>query len=166
MTRFRSNKKSVHGQNRRRRRNKSAKQFDIEVETEHFDINERRIVDILVPLIIGAILSRTHKGIDAEGKKFPPYHPQYAKDRTKSGLKSNPVDLRRTGQLLGSLGLRQVKLTQKGVQVVIQPDAHLLARAKSIEVGGRLFVGLSPADMASIAAQFSQRNIPIRVYST
>ena len=49
------------------------------------------------------ILLRTKQGIDADLKAFVPYSKPYAKVREKKHLQSAPVDLARTGQMLGSI---------------------------------------------------------------
>ncbi len=130
---------------------------------DELSVETRKLVDILVPIIIGQILLRTDRGIDADGQPFKPYSTSHAKQRTKRGLGAVPVDLRMTGQMLGSLGLRRVAVMVDGVQMTIAPSAQQMLKARSIELDGRHFVGLSPADTRAIAEQLERRGIPVSV---
>lgn len=49
------------------------------------------------------IVMRTKQGIDADLKAFVPYAKAYAKARERKHLQSSPVDLARTGHMLGSI---------------------------------------------------------------
>lgn len=49
------------------------------------------------------VLLRTKTGLDADGKPFAPYAKDYAKTRQEHGLAAQPVDLARTGHMLGTV---------------------------------------------------------------
>lgn len=49
------------------------------------------------------ILRRTRSGVDITGRPFRPYTPGYAAQRRREGLRTRPVDLRRTGALYASV---------------------------------------------------------------
>lgn len=49
------------------------------------------------------VVLRTKKGIDADGKPFVPYSAGYIEERVDAGLKPSPVDLARTGHMLGAM---------------------------------------------------------------
>lgn len=137
--------------------------FHVRYVADEMSVDTRRLVDILVPIIIGQILLRTDAGLDADGVGFKPYSPGHARQRVKRGLSAAPVDLRMTGQMLGSLGLRRVAVMVDGVQLTIAPSAAQMLKARALEQDGRYFVGLSPADIAAIAKQLGARGIPVRV---
>jgi hypothetical protein len=134
-----------------------------EVEMDHIDVDTRRLVDALVPLIVGAILARTDAGKDVNGNAFKPYSQSHKRTRAKKGLSISPVDLRMTGRLMGSIGLRQVQIEAEGVLLTIAPSATEILKARAIEQDGRLFVGLSPADMQRLAKGLEARGIPVRI---
>lgn len=52
---------------------------------------------------VAIIKRRTAAGVDARGKPFPAYTPEYAKAKGASGRKSSPPDLTASGAMLGAL---------------------------------------------------------------
>lgn len=133
------------------------------VEVDEMEVDRKRLVDAIVPLIIGQILLRTEEGLDADGEPFKPYSKGHARARAKKGLGTAPVDLRMTGQMLGSIGLRAAQITAQGVRLKIAPSAAQILKARAIEQDGRLFVGLSPADLRLIAERLEARGIPVSI---
>jgi hypothetical protein len=65
------------------------------------------------------IVARTGKGIDAEGASFAPYVPKYAKIRGDLGFNTSPPDLRRTGNMLSSIRLKNTKITETSASTEI-----------------------------------------------
>jgi hypothetical protein len=59
-------------------------------------------------IIHTGILERTAKGVDADGKAFPPYSEKYAARREARGRPTSKVDLFFTGQMLGAVTERVV----------------------------------------------------------
>lgn len=49
------------------------------------------------------ILARTKAGLDADRKPFVPYSDRYAAERAAKGYATSPVDLARTGHMLGAM---------------------------------------------------------------
>lgn len=49
------------------------------------------------------VLLRTKKGLDVDRHPFRPYSTRYAAERAAHGLQKSPVDLTRTGHMLGSM---------------------------------------------------------------
>lgn len=52
---------------------------------------------------VALVVARTKKGLDADGKPFVAYTPSYTEERVKHGLQGSPVDLARSGHMLGAL---------------------------------------------------------------
>lgn len=54
-------------------------------------------------LAVGIVVTRTKRGRDADGKAFAAYKPGYAEERQRAHLPSTPVDLARSGHMLGAM---------------------------------------------------------------
>lgn len=137
--------------------------LSVTVEVDEMDVARRKLVSTVVPLIVGKILQRTQAGLDAEGDKFKPYSQGHARARQKKGLQASTVDLRVTGQMLGSLGLKKTKISVDGVSLTIGPAANQMAKAKAIEEYGREFVGLTQGELQAIATQLESLGIAVTI---
>lgn len=82
-----------------------------EALTEVSKAQLEEVADFAVDLIV----TRTRKGIDADGQKFKSYTPKYAKVRARKHLRTDPPDLSVTGHMLGAIqavpGADEVQLT-------------------------------------------------------
>jgi hypothetical protein len=78
------------------------------------EVSQRKLKEL--PKIVSdeatIIIDRTGKGIDAEGATFAPYVPKYEKIRGDLGFNTSPPDLRRTGNMLSSIRLKNTKITE------------------------------------------------------
>lgn len=69
----------------------------------------------------GAIIERTGRGLDVNGKPFAGYSPRYRRQLKRMG-EDTKVDLRLSGGLLNSVKARDATLRADSVEVVIAPD--------------------------------------------
>ena len=69
----------------------------------------------------GAIIERTGRGIDLNGKPFAAYSPRYRRQLKRMG-EDPKVDLRLSWGLLNSVKARDATLRADSVEVVIAPD--------------------------------------------
>lgn len=69
----------------------------------------------------GAIIERTGRGIDLNGRPFASYSPRYRGQLRRMG-EDQKVDLRLSGGLLNSVKARDALLRADSVEVVIAPD--------------------------------------------
>ena len=69
----------------------------------------------------GAIIERTGRGIDVNGKPFAGYSARYRRQLKRMG-EDQKVDLRLSGGLLNSVKARDATLRADSVEVVIAPD--------------------------------------------
>jgi len=108
--------------------------------------------------MIGRIMLRTSRGRDWKNKPFRPYTPDYAKLRAKKGLTPDLVDLRVTGDMLGSISLVRIDEQPQGMRLLIAPGTNRSRqggppqnmKAAYLEAKGRVFMALSRADMDRI----------------
>jgi len=62
------------------------------------------------------------RGVNADGAKFEPYVPAYAKQRKNKGYQVEFVDFTRTGRLMASISPRVTSSSVFSATVVIGPD--------------------------------------------
>lgn len=55
------------------------------------------------PAAINIVIERTKHGLDADLNRFHSYSPDYARERKEAGLTDDPVDLVRTGAMVGAM---------------------------------------------------------------
>lgn len=74
------------------------------------------------------VLLRTKKGLDADGKPFTGYTPAYAKERKEHSLATSPVDLVRTGHMLGALA-RYPNIADQSVMLGFESEFEAMKAA-------------------------------------
>ena len=110
---------------------------------------------------LAMVLLRTKQGLDVDGKPFEPYSEPYAEERVAHGLARQPVDLARTGAMLGAF---QPVLEDGGVSVrcmneheAIKAIAHDRGVDKQVTVHRR--AAAKPSGKVKLAAGSYQRHM-------
>jgi hypothetical protein len=117
--------------------------------------------------IIDFIYNRTQKGIDKNGKKFPPYSKEYIEslDFKLAGKSKNQVNLTLTGDMLAALDIISHKPGKLTIGISDDNDAELLGRAegnitgyygKSSKRKPRNFLGISDEDLERLISFYDR----------
>lgn len=90
-------------------------------------------------LAVTIVLHRTKAGLDADLRPFAPYTPEYMAVRADKNLQTSPVDLARTGRMLGAMipevtGPGEVTVHQSSEHEAIKAAAHTNGVNKSVEL--------------------------------
>lgn len=121
-------------------------------------------LEYLGELIIEEIISRTGRGIDKDGKRFPGYSEAYKNslDFKIAGKSKSKVDLELSGDMLGSLEV--IKIEAPFVTIGFDPGDEAADKAEGNIIGSygkssgspakaRNFLGLPPKVMERLNAQ-------------
>lgn len=93
-----------------------------------FDSMSKSQAKVIGEAAIAIVTLRTKKGLDANGRSFVPYTPEYAKYREKHGLQPRP-DLAVTGHMLGAMiseqtGPDEIMVTFSSAREATKAAAH------------------------------------------
>ncbi len=102
--------------------------------------NKNTLSNGIAKIVTDGILDNTSKGIDVNGVPFKPYTEKYAKyGRLAKGYNTNPVDLKRTGDMLSSITVEKSGIV---TTISIADDQKAKAEGNSRY---RKFMGISVA---------------------
>lgn len=138
----------------------AAKWQRIKIDLSGYGLNPDQ-KDEVADLIIERIVSRTTKGIDKDGEKFPKYSKSYKEslDFKVAGKKGRPVDLQLSGDMLAALDV--LNQTSRSVTIGFEPGSEENAKADGNIRGtygkpspnpkkARDFLGISDDELAKI----------------